>query len=214
MPRWPANICRCATYVRIRAAIHQAAQTWQPARPPPLKRSAPCTSPYRSRRSVRRGGCAFRADPPSVPAAHHPCRLGLTLGILMPGCGTAPAAPDAARALHLSLWRCRFCASHRQHRYRDLQTPGGRPGRLDRASGHRRRGAGCVLGADARRERAGEGAALRQPGTRSEGRRAAHRGLDSVANSWQQLRQAGATARAMLVAAAAKHGVCRRVRSR
>ena len=35
-------------------------------------------------------------------------------------------------------------------------------------------------------------------------------GSSAMANSWMQLRQAGATARAMLVAAAAKDGMCRR----
>jgi len=104
---------------------------------------------------------------------------GLTLGILMPGCGTGPGGAGRGAGAASEPLAMPFLAIAPDNTVTVI-------------SKHLEAGQGVWTGLPAivaeeldasweqmpRRERAGEGAALRQPGTRSEGRRAAHRGLD------------------------------------
>ena len=89
-----------------------------------------------------------------------------------------------------------------QHRDGAGRAHGWRPGHLYRHRHAGRRGARCRLGADEGRRAARQSEALRQRGL---GRRGpADRRLVGHASSWDRYRRAGATARAMLVEAAAK----------
>ena len=87
-----------------------------------------------------------------------------------------------------------------QQRHGDRQASRNGPGHLHRPCHHRRRRARRRLGANPRRIRAGR---RQQYANLAFGTIQGTGGSSAMANSWMQLRNAGATARAMLVAAAA-----------
>jgi isoquinoline 1-oxidoreductase beta subunit len=125
---------------------------------------------------------------------------GLTLGVLLPGCGTGPGAAGGAAAAPLALPFVRIDTDNT----------------VTVLSKHLEAGQGVWTGLpaivaeelDASWEQMRvESAPAEVPlyaNVTTGGKLQLTGGSTSIANSWQQLRQAGATARAMLVAAAAK----------
>ena len=140
----------------------------------------PCTQPPPLVQAIGRRRARARRSPSPRAAGRHERR--------------AAAASADVRAQRVRAHRAR------QHRHRRLQAHRVRPGPVHRPRHHRRRRTRRRLGPDARRvsrrptSRAMHNAAFGVQGTG---------GSTAMANSWTQLRNAGAEARAMLVAAAA-----------
>ncbi len=120
-----------------------------------------------------------------------------SIGFHVPGAKRAAAAPggDRVRAERLHAHRAR------QHRHGDLQAHRVRPGAVHRHRHHPRRRARRRLGADAVESAPADAKQVHQHRLRPV---QGTGGSTAMANSWDQLRTAGAEARARLIAAAAE----------
>ena len=118
---------------------------------------------------------------------------------------SGPGRTVAAQRRRRRTLRAERVRAHRrrQHGDGDRQAPRDGAGHVHRPRDAGRRRARRRLGAGARRRRAGRREALQQP--LSGDRRRAPAAAPRSRNSYEQLRKAGAAARAMLVAAAARH---------
>ena len=199
------NICRCATYQRIRAAIHAASQQLaaEEATMHPLMRSLRprrATPGSWTARPLRRIHRALGSSP-RVPARRRPAGLVLGFGWVGPtapqaalpgaeGAATGPLAPNAFVRVGTDNLVTVICKHHEmgQGNTTGLAIAGGRRARCRLVAGaHRVRAVGCEALQQSRCS------AMQGTG-----------GSSAIANSFLQYRSAGATARAMLVAAAAE----------
>ncbi len=129
---------------------------------------------------------------------------GLTLGFWTGAAAAQASGPGktvgARRRRRLRAERLRH-DRHGQHGHRLREASRDGPGHLHRAADARRRGARCGVVADPRDRRAADASRY---ANLFWGTAQGTGGSTAIANSFEQYRQAGAAARAMLVAAAAK----------
>ena len=171
------NICRCATYARIRSAIHQASENLPAAAPRTAEGAgrvqAPCYFRHIDAALRRRAGPELTRR--QFLQLTTLAGSGLTLAVLLPGCapgtGTkgAAAAGPAGHALrpHLPDNTVTVICKHVEVGQ----------GVWTGLAGDRRRGTGCVLGTDARGKRPAQVPLLQQYRLRPARHHAGHRRL-------------------------------------